>query len=126
MRDASTLVMALLGALAMSVPGLAQESGPGRACPMTTCPTKPACESRGAGTSWCRWAIGCFPRHGCPDDYCPNPYPRQCWPPYPPFYRCVPAGDCTHPPCVGVGYEKLTWWWLPTLRALRDALWCQP
>ena len=68
----------------------------------------------------------CFPRSTCPDDYCPNPYPRQCRPPYPPFYRCVPAGECAHPPCVGVGNEKLTWWWIPTPRALHEALWLQP
>jgi hypothetical protein len=65
----------------------------------------------------------CFPRSTCLDDYCPSPYPRQCWPPYPAFYQCVPAGVCSHPPCVGVGNEKLTWWWIPTLRALREALW---
>jgi predicted ATPase len=23
-------------------------------------------------------------------------------------------------------HEKLTWWWIPRPRALRDALWCQP
>src|SRR5437868_6555953 len=38
--------------------------------------------------------LGCFPRSTCPDDYCPNPLPRQCWLPYPAFYQCVPAGQC--------------------------------
>jgi hypothetical protein len=71
------------------------------------------------------WTLRCFPRCGCADDYCPSPYPRQCWPPYPPFYQCVPAGACAHPACVGVGNEKLTWWWIPTPRAFREALWLE-
>jgi hypothetical protein len=73
-----------------------------------------------AKTSGLRWTVGCFPRCGCPDDYTANPYPRQCWPPYPAYYRCVPAG------AGGLGKEKLTWWFLPTPQALREALWCQP
>ncbi len=73
----------------------------------------------------CHWTLGCFPRCGCPDDYCPHPYPRPCWPPYPPFYRCVPAGNC-QPNACGRGQEKLTWWFLPTHRALREALWSHP
>jgi len=62
----------------------------------------------------------CFPRNSCPDDYSANPLPRQCWPEYPPFYRCVPAGDC-----AGYNHEnaKLTWWFIPKPQALRDALW---
>jgi hypothetical protein len=62
----------------------------------------------------------CFPPNNCPDDYCPNPLPRQCWTEYPPFYRCVPAGDC-----AGCGNEKgkLSWWFIPKPQALRDALW---
>jgi hypothetical protein len=126
MRNASRLVLGLAGVLAASVPGGAQELQPGPACPPPTCPAKPACESPAGWLGSCKWTAGCFPRCGCPDDYCPNPYPRQCWPPYLPFYRCVPAGECAHPPCVGVGNEKLTWWFLPTPRALREALWCRP
>src|SRR5262249_14116661 len=63
-----------------------------------------ACKSRGwagncvgncgSGCGGLHWTHECFPRGGCPDDYCPNPFPRQCWPPYPLFYRCVPAGEC--------------------------------
>jgi hypothetical protein len=123
MRIASHLVLAVAGALAASAPGLAQESPAG---PVSAPATKPApCPSDG-GRGCGHWTRACFPRCGCPDDYCPNPLPRQCWPPYPPFYQCVPAGDFVHPPCVGVGNEKLTWWWIPTPRALREALWCQP
>jgi hypothetical protein len=92
----------------------------------TTGTEVPAGGPHGGGWGCCLWARCCFPRWGCPDDYCPNPYPRQYWPPYPAFYRCAPAGVCSHPPCVGVGNEKLTWWWIPTPRALREALWCKP
>lgn len=69
------------------------------------------------------WTRNCFPRCGCPDDYCPHPYPRQCWPPYAPFYQCVPAGDCG---CGGHGHGSLTWWFIPTPQALHDALWMKP
>lgn len=62
----------------------------------------------------------CFPRNACPDDYCDKPFPRQCWPDYPPFYRCVPAGDCAG---YGNGKENLTWWFIPKPQALREALW---
>src|SRR6266568_3615263 len=60
-----------------------------------------------------RWTANCFPRNKCPDDYCPNPFPRQCWPPYPSFYRCVPAGDCSSPGCRDRSTENLSWWFLP-------------
>jgi hypothetical protein len=115
MRAASPVVLYLLNVLVFGPSGLAQEATPA--------PAGGSCCSSAKGLVW---QLNCFPRCGCPDDYCPNPYPRQCWPPYPPFYRCVPAGECSHPPCVGVGNEKLTWWFLPTPRALREALWCQP
>ncbi|SRR6266849_6736217 len=72
------------------------------------------------------WSRDCFPHGGCPDDYCGNPYPRQCWPPYPAFYRCVPAGDCAGYECGKSGQGRLTWWFIPTPRALRDALWLRP
>ena len=126
MRHSSRLVLGLMAVLTLSAPGLAQDSRPGSASPVTPCPASPTCDCHGSGAGCCRWTAGCFPLHGCPDDYCPNPFPRQCWPPYPPFYRCVPAGNCGHPPCVGVGNETLTWWWIPTPRALREALWCRP
>jgi len=126
MRNTFPLVLGLVGTLLAIVPALAQEARSSPACPLPTWSEKPGCESHGSGPGCCHWTVGCFPRHGCPDDYCPNPYPRQCWPPYPPFYHCVPAGCCAHPPCVGVGNEKLTWWFIPTPRALREALWCRP
>jgi hypothetical protein len=120
------VLLCLLGALAAVAPGFSQEPRPGPAGPGGTCAAAPACGSNGDGLKGLHWAAGCFPRCGCRDDYCPHPYPRPCWPPYPPFYKCVPAGDCPHPPCTGVGNETLAWWFLPTPRALREALWCQP
>ena len=126
MRTAFLALLGLLSGPVACAQGLGQESWPGLAGPVPACTQGPMCGG-GCGNLKClRWTWGCFPRHGCPDDYCPNPCPRQCWPPYPPFYQCVPAGACTHPPCVGVGNERLTWWFIPTPRALHEALWCQP
>jgi hypothetical protein len=126
MKHASPALLCLLGALASLSPARCQEPGQVPGGPATISVDVPVCGSHGEGPAGLHWTHGCFPRCGCPDDYCPNPYPRQCWPPYPPFYRCVPAGDCGHPPCVGVGNEGLSWWFIPTPRALREALWCQP
>ena len=125
MKPTSAALLCIHSALVAGVPAPGQDPSPVPASSCTTCTEVPARGPHGGGKGCCRWAHGCFPRWGCPDDYCPNPYPRQCWPPYPPFYQCVPAGDCVHPPCVGVGNEKLTWWWIPTPRALREALWCE-
>jgi hypothetical protein len=36
----------------------------------------------------CWWDRHCFPRCGCPDDYCRKNLPAVCWPPYPPYYIC--------------------------------------
>src|SRR5262249_7872718 len=116
--------LGLLAGLAASVPGVAQDLRP--TCPTTAFTAKSVSATNGDGPGGCRWSLFCFPRCDCPDDYCAHPYPRQCWPPYPPFYRCGPAGDCGHPPCTGVGNEGLSWWWIPTPRALREALWRQP
>jgi hypothetical protein len=121
-----SLLLGLVGALAVTVPSRAEDLPPGPTCPPPACSPTRTCARDEGGLGDCRWTWACFPRCGCRDDYCPNPYPRQCWPPYPPFYQCVPAGACTHPPCVGVGNEGLTWWFLPTPRALREALWCRP
>jgi hypothetical protein len=126
MNRTSAALLCVLGTLMASTPAPGQEPRPVPAGSCSTCTEGPASGLHGGGGGCCHWTAGCFPRCDCPDDYCPNPYPRQCWPPYPPFYRCVPAGDCAHPPCVGVGNEKLTWWWIPTPRALREALWCRP
>jgi hypothetical protein len=126
MTAACRVLLCLLSALAAVAPGFGQEPRPATAGPVAPCAATPAYGSTGDGSKGLHWTDCCFPRRGCCDDYCPHPYPRQCWPPYPPFYKCVPAGHCAHPPCVGVGDEKLAWWFLPTPRALREALWCQP
>jgi hypothetical protein len=125
MRSAPPALLCLLSALAACGPGHGQEPGPLPAGSARISVDVPACGFHRDGSKGLHWTRGCFPRCGCPDDYCPSPYPRQCWPPYPPFYQCVPAGNCAHPPCVGVGNEKLTWWFIPTPRALREALGCE-
>jgi hypothetical protein len=119
MKSPLAALLCLLGAVAVWAPSWAQEAAPAPASSITPCPA--AAEPYG-----CHWTRDCFPRHGCPDDYCPNPFPRQCWPPYPPFYQCVPAGDCAAAGHCGPGKVRLTWWFLPTPRALCEALWCQP
>jgi hypothetical protein len=126
MKTASAALLGLLGALVAAGHGFGQGPGPGPASPVKPGAEAPACGLPCGGPGGCDWVRGCFPRGGCPDDYCPNPFPRQCWPPYPPFYKCVPAGNCVHPPCVGVGNEKLTWWFIPTPQALHEALWLHP
>src|SRR5262245_14836155 len=118
-------LLCVLIVLVAGVPGLAQEPRQVPAGAVITSTEPPVCASRCGGLNCCRWTLGCFPRWGCPDDYSPNPYPRQCWPPYPPFYQCVPAGDCA-PCCRDRGKDRLTWWFIPTPRALREAFWCQP
>jgi hypothetical protein len=40
------------------------------------------------------WPEHCFPCAGAPDDYCPKPLPRVCWPPYPPYYIWGPPEIC--------------------------------
>ncbi len=125
MKNASPALLSLLVALTASFTGFGQESGAVPGVPAPVRCEAPASASYGGMRCW-SWTLCCFPRRCCPDDYCAKPYPRQCWPAYPPFYRCVPAGECAHPSCVGVGNEKLTWWFVPTPRALHEALWCQP
>jgi hypothetical protein len=121
-RIATALLVCFLSALVAG----AQEPVPERAGSVPVGVDVPGCGFCHECPTGLHWPRDCFPHCGCPDDYCPHPFPRQCWPPYPPFYQCVPAGHCGHPPCVGVGNEKLTWWFLPTPRALREALWCHP
>jgi hypothetical protein len=119
-------LLCLLCAWAAAGPGFGQEPRPEPAGPSATYTTSPACGPNGDGLKGLHWTAGCFPRCAGRDDYCPHPFPRPCWPPYPPFYKCVPAGNCAHPPCTGVGNEKVAWWFVPTPRALREAVWCQP
>jgi hypothetical protein len=45
------------------------------------------------------WNPHCFPCGGAPDDYCPKPLPRVCWPPYPPYYIWGPSEVCYPPGC---------------------------
>jgi hypothetical protein len=85
----------------------------------------PSCSSNG-GPHGLHWTHACFPRCGCPDDYCPHPYPPPCPSPYPPFYLCGPAGDCGHAPVGSHARDRLSWWFVPTPRALADAIWCRP
>jgi hypothetical protein len=124
MRNAPLVLLGLLGVLAVGGPASSQEPGREPATLAAACADALAGWSRPSRP--CCGAQGCFPRCGCPDDYCPQPFPRQCWPPYPPFYQCVPAGDCAGPGCRIPGREKLTWWFIPTPRALREAIWWQP
>jgi hypothetical protein len=125
MKTACPGILCLLLITAACASGQAQDARPAPACPAATCTKPPACGLQEHCLNCFRWTNDCFPRSGCPDDYCPNPYPRQCWPPYPPFYRCVPAGDCVQCGC-SQGKDKLSWWFLPTPQALREALWCRP
>jgi hypothetical protein len=125
MNNAS-VVLGLVCVLVWCGPLPAQGPGPAPASPCADAAPCACGESCGCRTGCCRWTRSCFPRWGWRDDCCPHPFPPQCWPPYPPFYQCVPAGACAHPPGVGVGNERLTWWFIPTPRALREALLCQP
>jgi hypothetical protein len=119
MKNTAAVFLGLVVPLAVCAAGLGQAPGQG---PCTVCTEGPPC----AGGQGLHWTTHCFPPNCCPDDYCPNPFPRLCWPPYPPFYRCVPAGDCGGPGCAAHGQGRLTWWFLPTPRALFEALWCHP
>jgi hypothetical protein len=123
MKKASPLLLGMLGPLFIAGLALGQQPGPGPACPgASACTQTPCCGSPCSGPHGLNWTRSCFPCKSCPDDYCPNPYPRQCWPPYPPFYQCVPAGTC----CRDTNKDRLTWWFLPRPRSLREALWCHP
>jgi hypothetical protein len=126
MKMKYSAILCLSCLLMADIRGFAQEGAPAAANLTIIRLEAPAPAASCGGPSGCHWTRDCFPRCGCPDDYCPRPFPRQCWPPYPPYYQCVPAGECGHPPCVGVGNEKLTWWFFPTPRALYEALWCRP
>src|SRR5579871_1487050 len=119
MKNATLTLLGLLGALAAGVPGFSQEPRlvPTSPAPAVIYPDGPPSGAPCVPSKCFGWTRACFPRCGCPDDYCPTPLPRQCWEPYPPFYRCVPAGDCD-PGCNGRRIDRLTWWFIPTPRAL--------
>jgi hypothetical protein len=114
----------LFGVLLTCAGSFAQAPSPPAAVFGPPCALDPLSGLPQARAGCCGWVRACFPRCGCPDDYCPNPCPRPCWPPYPPFYQCVPAGHCG--PSDGRGTKGLTWWFFPTPQALREALWCHP
>jgi hypothetical protein len=103
MKRAAATMLGLVSALLTAAPAPAQGPAPGPACAAPTAAGAPGCGSSGGAPHGLCWTAGCFPRQGWPDDYCPTPCPRPCWPPYPPFYRCVPAGDCAPPACGGNG-----------------------
>ncbi len=65
----------------------------------------------------------CFPASCCCDDYNPRPFPHTCFPTYPPWYKCVPAGDVTCCPQAYTKKVKRSWWFIPTCNALKEALW---
>jgi hypothetical protein len=117
MKRTFPMILSLVGALIVCAPALGQPAAEGPA---------PACPAQNCGRSGLSWTFGCFPRCGCPDDYRVHPYPRQCWPPYLPFYRCVPASDCAAASDCGRQQDRLTWWFIPTPQALRDAVWWRP
>jgi hypothetical protein len=120
MKSAAVLSWGLAAAL------LAASRSPGQQTRPEPC--APGCQAPpGAGpTTGLHWTYCCFPRQGCPDDYCPHPYPQSCRPAYPPFYECVPAGDCSPSRCREQARDGGTLWFLPTMRTLREALWCKP
>jgi hypothetical protein len=122
MITATRTLLACLLTLALSEGGTAQEIKPIASQPAGS----RSCQTCGpqSGPRGCRWAESCFPRTGCCDDYCPNPLPRQCAPCYPSFYKCIPASDggC----CCAQKKDKLSCWFLPMPRALKEALWMQP
>jgi hypothetical protein len=123
MKTAAAMTLCLLIALTRGQTGLGQKP---REDPLLSAAPAPPRVSPGCGPQGLRWTLSYFPRCGCADDYCPHPYPPPCWPPYPPFYKCVPAGECARPGCGGQATSRLSWWFLPTPTALREALWCRP
>ncbi len=89
------------------------------------------CDSLADGPSDCRTKSVpcvdcCFPASCCCDDYTPHPFPRSCFPVYPPGYQCVPAGDAASCPNACANKEKRSWWFLPTCHALRECVWLDP
>src|SRR5262249_6242174 len=142
MKTANLAILCLLSGPVNCTPALAQlpprsviptrpETPATHAAPPNTCGVVPASGSCVAPPSngcaappnaGCAAPASC-PSICCPDDYCPHPQPVVCCPQYPPFYKCVPAGDCGG--CRD-GRDGLTLWFIPTPRALHQALWGRP
>jgi hypothetical protein len=72
------------------------------------------------------YMASCFPANCCCDDYDPHPLPRSCFPAYPPWYQCVPAGDVTCCAKACQNNDQRSWWFIPTWRTLQEALWLEP
>jgi hypothetical protein len=119
MNKATLPAILVVSGMLIAAPGIGQDPSP---CSDRGA-NNPACAPAATHTTSCHWAQGCFPRCGCPDDYCPHPYPPPCWPPYPSFYQCVPAGAWA-PSTYGVpGKDRISLWFIPTPLTLREALW---
>lgn len=89
------------------------------------------CDAMPGGPSDCRskstaCMAYCFPASCCCDDYTPHPFPRSCFPAYPSWYRCVPAGDVESCPNACPNKGRRSWWFIPTRHALRETLWLDP
>jgi hypothetical protein len=126
MRTAFAAFLGVAIILVVGVQSRGEESKYPKAAPAPACTDGPVCEKPCSGPGSSHWTNCCYPRSGCPDDYCPNSYPRQCWLPYPSYYKCVPAGACSRSDACAAQKDKRSWWFVPTPQALRDALWFQP
>jgi len=83
--------LAVVASLLAALPAAAQDCRPGWRLPSwRDCWPFTACNAEAFTRPHC---LG---RFACPDDYCPRPYPRVCWPPYPDYYTCVPYGEHCH------------------------------
>jgi hypothetical protein len=89
MKTVSRSLMGLMVAIAATLPAWAQEARPLPPKSIPACTAAAQCGS--CGPTGLHWTLGCFPRYGSPDDYCPNPYPRQCWLPYSTLLRVRPG-----------------------------------
>jgi hypothetical protein len=102
MRHMENAMLALMFVFAASNFGSAQE--PCGRCAKSTCDTP------------------CFPKCGCCDDYCPHPLPCACWPPYPCYFKCAPAGGRTETAKCGTEKDGWALWFMPTPRTVKEAI----
>ena len=126
MRTTLTVAMCVLSGLLVCSRAHADEPKYPKAECVPACTDAPACGKACTGTSGPHWTQCCFPRSNCPDDYCANLLPRQCWLPYPSFYKCVPAGACARPDGCSKEKDRRSWWFVPTPQGLHDAIWAHP